>query len=90
MNRITNKDLEAVCQRINEITGSPIESYVRTDGKCLAQIGNYHIDGAYGGVSLHRMCNQGGGVDEVFGCGHVTKRDLYYRMQAFIRGLEAK
>ena len=89
MNRITQKDLEAVVTRINKTTGNPTESYIRgEDGRYHAQIGNYHISGAYGGVSLHQMANDGGGVHDVFSCGHVTKRDLYNRMQAFINGLE--
>jgi hypothetical protein len=34
------------------------------------------------------MVNTGGGVTDIFGCGHVAKRDLANRMQAFIKGLE--
>lgn len=52
-----------------------------------ANIGNYHLSGAYGGYSLYRMDNDGGGVQDVLVCGYISKRDLYYRMQAFIRGL---
>ncbi len=89
MNRITEKNLQAVVDRINRITESPITPYVRQDGKCIAQIGNYHLSGAYGGVSLHRMQNQGGGIQDVFGCGHVPKRELYDRLHAFIRGIES-
>lgn len=88
MTRITDKDLEAVAFRINSILKQPTESYTQRDGKHRANVGNYHISHAYGGVSLHRMHNEGGGVADVFGCGHVTKRELYGRMQAFIRGVE--
>ena len=52
-----------------------------------AQIGNYHIDGAYGGVSLHQMVNDGGGIRDVFSCGHVPKRELFDRICAFMEGI---
>lgn len=86
--RITDRDLLAVVERINRITGSPTETYIKAGDRYVAQIGNYHLSHAYGGVSLHRMMNESGGVENVLGCGHVPKRDLYDRMQAFIRGLE--
>lgn len=50
--------------------------------------GLYHIDGAYGGVSLHKNENEFGGVSDVFRCGHVSKRDLYYRIDALLIGIE--
>ena len=84
--RITERDLEAVCKRINEVTGNPAETYKKEGEKYIAQLGNYHLSYAYGGVSLHRMDKEGGGVSDVFGCGHTTKRDLYNRMQAYISG----
>lgn len=88
MNRITNRDLEAVVDRINNVLGMPLKPYDRSSGRSVANVGNYHLSGAYGGYALHRMGNQGGGVSDVFGCGHVTKRDLYNRMHAFLKGLE--
>jgi hypothetical protein len=90
--RITEKDLQAVCDRINRTCGTPLTPYEfqpAKDGapsKYVAQIGCYHLSHAYGGVALHRMYNEGGGVSDVFG-GHVTKRDLYERMHAFLRGI---
>ena len=94
MNTITKADLQATVERINRITGSPIAMYNRTEdenGKGIykANIGNYHLSGAYGGFSLHRMDTDGGSVQDIFGCGHVSKRELYNLMQAFIRGLSA-
>ena len=95
MDRITNRHLEALVSRINAITGMPQESYVpapATSGspsKYVAQIGCYHLSGAYGGYALHQMVNDGGGVRDIFG-GHMPKRELYERMHAFIRGLETE
>lgn len=85
--RITDKDLEAVVKRINSVTGMPLEPYANIDGKFVAQIGNYHLSHAYGGVCLHRMQTDGGGVQDVFSSGHETKRELYNRMQAFLIGM---
>lgn len=89
--RVTDKDLEAIVKRINLITGSPLEPYTKgDDGKYKANIGCYHLSHAYGGVSLHRMHNDGGGVVDVFRCGHVSKRELQMMMFAFIEGMDAK
>ena len=85
--RITEKDLQATCARINCTLDKPLEPYTQAEGKFVANIGCYHLDHAYGGVALHQMVNDGGGVRDILG-GHLTKRDLYERMQAFIKGLE--
>lgn len=89
MNRITLKNLEAVVARINHMTNSPEKPYVQVDGKCVAQIGNYHLDEAYGGYALQRMDNANGGVRDVLRTGHISKRELHERMHAWIRGFEA-
>ena len=84
--RITQSDLEAVVLRINRITDSPESTYTKdAKGKFHANMGNYHLDWAYGGVCLCRICNKGGGV-EVIISGYCTKRELYEKMQAFIMG----
>ena len=89
MQRITQSNLEAVAARINRTVGAPLESYSRgEDGKLHANIGNYHISYAYGGAALHRMANAAGGVNDIFG-GHMPKRELYEKMHAFLRGLDA-
>lgn len=84
MSRITEKDLQAIVDRINRITNSPAVPYI--DGK--AQIGNYHISHAYGGVALHRMHNENGGVSSPLSTGHIPKRELAALMYAFINGIE--
>lgn len=89
MQTITLKMLESSVNRINTMTNNPIESYSKIDDKYTANIGNYHLSGAYGGYALHRMHNQNGGVQDVFQCGHVSKRDLLNRIQAFINGYSA-
>ena len=87
--KITKRDIEAVVERINRATNSPLTPYTRHEGKLIANIGNYHLDSAYGGYSLHRMNNEAGGIDAIIS-GYHSKRDIYNRMQAFISGYLAK
>ena len=86
--RITIANLEAVVARINRLTGSPATPWRREGDRNRANIGNYHPSHAYGGVSLHRMANEGGGVTTPIGSGHVPKRELYEQLHAFLRGID--
>lgn len=84
MQRITDKQLQAIVDRLNRVTGSPAAPYI--DGK--AQIGNFHLSHAYGGVCLHRMHNEGGGVSSPLSTGHITKRELADLLYAFLAGIQ--
>ena len=85
--RITRRQLDYMVERINTLTGSPLKPYI--DGK--AQIGNYHLSGAYGGVCLHRMHNDSGGATTPIISYHTTKRHMYELMKAYADGFaEAK
>ena len=75
MARTTQKDLEGLLVRINKDT---VDSH------------RYVLDYAYGGVTMHKVTNAGGGVSEVFGSGHMTKSSLYNHMRAFIAGVEER
>ena len=88
MERTTNKQLEFLCARINAAQKTPAKPYERIDGSLVGQIGNFHLSGANGGVSLHQTMTEGGGVRDVFSCGHVTKRDLYQMMRAYLAACE--
>lgn len=86
--RVTIKDLQSIVDRINRITNSPMEPYTKTpDGKYKANVGNYHLSQAYGGVDLHRMSNEAGGVYTPLNCGHVSKRELQKLLFSYISGL---
>jgi hypothetical protein len=87
-NTITIKFLEAQVNRLNILTSSPLVPYVRTGERNVPQAGNYHLDGAYGGYALSRMC-ESGGTSDVFRCGHVSKRELSDRISAMICGIES-
>ena len=94
MNRITDKQLQAVVDRLNRLTNNPLEAYsvVDTVGhfRKQANIGNYHLSWAYGGVCLHQMHNEAGSVTTPIGSGYNTKRELYEKMHAFISGIETQ
>jgi len=84
--KITKQDVENVADRINNITGNSLNQWVKRGKSFKSKVGNYHISYAYGGVALHQFSNEGGAVRDVFG-GHMPKRELYYRMQAYCDGL---
>jgi len=89
MNRITDKDLQAAVDRINRMLGMPMKPYEKdAEGRYHAQIGNFHLSHQYGGVCVHRMSNEDGGVSTPIMYAHVPKREAYEAIHAFIRGLE--
>lgn len=90
MRRITQKQLENAAHALNQLTHSPLDSYTRTEKRNKANIGHYYISYAYGGVCLHRMMNESGGVDDVFRSGHEPKRELWVRIQSYIAGMTYK
>lgn len=87
--RITISILRKNAEMLNRMTNAPQETYSRDEnGRNRANIGNYHISQAYGGFALHRMCNEGGGVSDIFNSGHVPARELHNLIWAYARGLE--
>ena len=86
--RISQNDLDRLVLTLNEITNNPINPWSKdkTD-KLTANIGNYHIDCAYGGVALHKMCNEHGAINDIFG-GHIPKKELWYQMRAYLLGIQ--
>jgi len=87
MKRVTDSQLNAVVNRLNNLTGSPIEPYSRTPDGIVANIGNFHLDYAYGMVRLVRMHNANGGINVVTQYG--TKRKCLEEMHAFESGYVA-
>jgi len=81
---ITRKELEIVADRINRVTNNPIDPW----GDNGSNVGTYYISGAYGGYNLEQIVNEQGGCRSVLRCGHISARELYYRMQAYLQGYE--
>jgi len=84
----SKKTLEKLCELINTATGSPLTPYTRTESGLTANLGNFHLSGAYGGVCVHRMHNQSGGVTEPIWSGHISKAKAETKMRAYLAGLE--
>ena len=86
--RVTEGELRALVNTLNNITGEPQESYTRNEkGNLKSNVGNYHLSFAYSGVTLHQMVNDGGGVTTPLGGGYFTKRELAAKLCAFIAGI---
>jgi hypothetical protein len=83
---VTEKQLQAIVDRINKLTKSPMTSYTKTEnGIMKANIGNYHLDFVFKGINLARMVNDGGGIQTIlFGS---TKSDLMHLLRAYADGL---
>lgn len=86
--RVTLEMLQNKIDCINEMVGSPIDPYTRTDDGVRANIGNYHLSQAYGGVCLCLMA-EGGGVSMPTSSGHITKKELNHQLDGFLAALRA-
>lgn len=89
MNRITISNLEGLVRRINIAAGTPQAPYTKEGGSFRVNVGNYHLDSAYGGWKLAQTVNEHGGERNITE-GYVSKRELWGQLQAFLRGLEAR
>lgn len=87
MSDIINKAaLEQQIDRLNDMTGQPMEPYNYDAKNCyVSQPGNYHLDWAYGGVCVEQMC-EGGGVRTII-AGYETKRITYEKLCTYIDGI---
>jgi hypothetical protein len=88
MQRITKKQLQARIDTINSILEMPQTPYTRTNEGFKANIGNFSLSQCYGGYCVHLMANDGGGSSDPIWRGHITARDAYERISAFIAGLQ--
>ncbi len=93
--RVTIADLETVCRRINRTVNGTDQTPVWSTLHDLeeapfnrANIGVFYLDGAYGGYALYRIMSEGGGVTDVLGTGHTSKRELQARMFSFLEGID--
>jgi len=90
MDRITTAHLEAQVGILNRMLGRPEATYL-ADGPMgrgsghsyVAQVGNIHLSSAYGGIELHVMDNESGGVRTLW-TGYCSKREAAGRLSAMI------
>jgi hypothetical protein len=88
MQRISEANVKALAVRLNQVCGHPEQPYAKVDGKHVPQAHCYHIDFAYGGVTLMQMMPTGSGCRNVFNCGFIPKRELWELMRAMLVGIE--
>lgn len=87
--RITTAMLESQIKYLNELVGANTEPYTKQpDGKIVANIGTYYLSGAYGGWCLDLLVSQSGACGTTLNTGYVPKKELYYAIRSFIRGIE--
>lgn len=88
MQRITDKDLDKAVERLNKAKGTPIATWTRdNEGKSKANIGNYYVEGAYGGVKLVQVEGEGGSIRVISQGGYGTKRELYNIIHSMLQVL---
>jgi hypothetical protein len=90
MERITEKDLTRLVERINKKVGTPLTPWTTIDGRIVPNAGNYHLAGAYGGWKLVQMENSGSGEHCITESGYVPRRQLLNEMQMYLAGLTAR
>ena len=81
--------LQACVDYLNELTGQPALPWTQTENGLKANVGNYHISGAYGGFCLYQMTNEYGRVTTPLFWWHGPKRKLFNALNAFIEEIEA-
>ena len=91
MQPVTKKDLQAVVDRLNRITGHDLQPYRKVGAAFVQNPGVYVLDWAYGGVSLEQQAARGAdglshGIRVILHRG--SKRDLYERLHSFIQGID--
>ncbi len=84
--KVNQKMLQDRIDYLNEITNNPLKTWERKDGHSICNIGNYCLDSAYGGHRLVKIINSGGGQTDITS-GYISKKDLYYQINAFIDGV---
>lgn len=91
MTRITESMLQKKIDLLNQVAGRPTKPYTHNaDGKLVANEGNFHVSGAYGGWTLHCMSNESGGVTSPLNCGYISRRALYDLVCTYIAGWEQR
>ncbi len=88
--RITDKHIAILIDRINKTLGTPITYGDRKiDGSFTTNIGHYHINQQYQSYELVQTVNESGAISPVGYTYSRTKREFYDKASVFLAGLEA-
>jgi len=92
--RYTKGDLDGAVRGLNILAGfTPEEAdaplYIHTRGEdSRAMVGRYYLYGAYGGLQLVQIINEGGGERSITQ-GYLSKREVYHLIHAYREGMAA-
>lgn len=82
--RINEKDLERAVKRLNELSGTPVNTYSHdANGYNVRNVGNFSIHMAYGGYKLIQEV-ESGGCRQISTGGYEPKREIFNQLQALI------
>lgn len=82
-NRVTEKQIQTLIDRLNDCTGNDREPY----GSNGPNAGTYYLSMAYGGYRLDQIA-KGGGSNVISSDGYGTKRQLQTFLYGMLNGLE--
>lgn len=91
MERVSQRNIDRVLDRLNQTTGNPKDPYTKCDPSkkfpsgYRCNVGNYHYSSQAGGVAIEQMM-EGGGVRTIIDRG--TKREVYEKLHALIDGID--
>ena len=89
MKRVTLSDLNELCEELNKMTSCPLETCTRDkDGNFTHNVGNYHLNMAYGGHKIVRNVNTSGGIREITH-GFLSKRECLDKGHEYARLINA-
>jgi len=81
--RITDSNLENLCNHLNDLFGFAHAPYTRVGDKHVTNVGTFYIYSAYSSVGVYQKTDRGDTIVLTLD----TKRGLYERMQALISGI---
>lgn len=85
--RVTLSMLKNRVAFLNKKMNRPEKYVSEVEGKRKINVGHFCISQAYGGYQLEEVCNDAGGVTNVFNIGHIPARELLSLICAFEAGM---
>jgi hypothetical protein len=79
--------LELAVDRLNALRGFPAQEY-HPEKPLIWQVGEFQVEGAYGGLKLVSIANTSGATTDVFSVGFVSARALLDLVMAYRAGFE--
>lgn len=85
--RISLQQLHQKIAHLNDITEHVSAPWRRNEeGRLIANVGTYVLDGAYGGYQLGQLTNEGGGRKTIIN-GYRSKRELWEAIDILEKGM---